>query len=78
MLTEKNKHDLKDKLLNDDEIKEIESYNEQTGEVTFKNKTKRTITSIITRCMGYFRPVDNYNIGKKQEFKDRKWFKEKN
>lgn len=26
--------------------------------------------------MGYLRPMSNYNIGKKQEFKDRKWFKE--
>lgn len=26
--------------------------------------------------MGYFRNVDNFNIGKKQEFKDRKWFVE--
>lgn len=27
-----------------------------------------------TRVMGYFRPVDGFNIGKKQEFKDRKYF----
>jgi len=27
-----------------------------------------------TRVMGYFRPVDNFNKGKKQEFKDRKYF----
>ena len=43
-----------------------------------KNKDKRTLTEIFTRVMGYFRPVSYYNIGKKQEFKDRKWFKEKN
>lgn len=42
-----------------------------------KNKEKRTLTEIWCRCMGYFRPVSDYNIGKKQEFKDRKWFKEK-
>ena len=24
--------------------------------------------------MGYFRPVSDWNIGKKQEFKDRKYF----
>lgn len=29
-----------------------------------------------TRVMGYFRPVSGYNIGKKSEFKERKWFKE--
>lgn len=30
-----------------------------------------------TRVMGYFRPVENYNKGKKQEFADRKYFSEK-
>ena len=30
-----------------------------------------------TRVMGYFRPVSGYNIGKKSEFNERKWFKEK-
>ena len=29
-----------------------------------------------SRVMGYFRPKSQYNIGKKQEFKDRKNFKE--
>ena len=29
-----------------------------------------------TRVMGYFRPVDGWNIGKKQEFADRKYFSE--
>ena len=37
---------------------------------------ERTLCEIWCRCMGYFRPVSHYNIGKKQEFKDRKWFKE--
>ena len=41
-----------------------------------QNKEKRTLTEIFTRVMGYLRPVSQYNIGKKQEFKDRKWFKE--
>lgn len=40
-------------------------------------KEKRSLCEIFTRVMGYFRPVSQYNIGKKQEFKDRKWFKEK-
>ena len=41
------------------------------------NKDKRTLTEVWTRISGYFRPCSNFNIGKKQEFKDRKWFKEK-
>ena len=32
--------------------------------------------SIYTRVMGYHQVTDNFNIGKKQEFKDRKFFKE--
>jgi anaerobic ribonucleoside-triphosphate reductase len=27
---------------------------------------------IYSRVVGYFRPVQNWNIGKKQEFKERK------
>jgi hypothetical protein len=26
--------------------------------------------------MGYFRPISGYNIGKKSEFSERKWFEE--
>ncbi len=26
------------------------------------------------RCCGFFRPVQNWNIGKREEFKDRKTF----
>lgn len=29
-----------------------------------------------TRVMGYFRPTSSYNIGKKGEFAERKYFKE--
>lgn len=38
---------------------------------------ERTLCEIFTRVMGYFRPVSQYNTGKKQEFKDRRWFSEK-
>lgn len=30
-----------------------------------------------TRVMGYFRPSSEFNIGKKAEFKERKYFSEK-
>lgn len=46
-------------------------------EILEQNKEKRTLCEVWTRVMGYFRPMGNYNTGKKQEFKDRKWFKEK-
>lgn len=31
-------------------------------------------TEVFSRVCGYFRPVENWNIGKKEEFKDRKPF----
>lgn len=37
---------------------------------------ERTKCEIWTRVMGYHRPTSQFNIGKKQEFKDRKFFKE--
>lgn len=30
-----------------------------------------------TRVMGYFRPVSEFNIGKKSEYAERKYFSEK-
>lgn len=38
--------------------------------------SERTKCEVWTRVMGYHRPMQSYNIGKKQEFKDRKYFKE--
>jgi len=37
---------------------------------------ERQPCEIWSRVMGYFRPVESYNIGKKQEFADRTLFKE--
>jgi len=30
---------------------------------------------VFSRIVGYFRPVENWNIGKREEFKDRKTYK---
>lgn len=38
---------------------------------------KRQPCEIWTRVMGYFRPMDNFNVGKKQEFAERKYFSQK-
>jgi anaerobic ribonucleoside-triphosphate reductase len=38
---------------------------------------KRTRCSVWSRVMGYHRPVDSFNIGKKAEHKEREFFKEK-
>jgi len=39
-------------------------------------ESERTRCEIYTRVMGYHRPVDCFNKGKKQEHKDRLYFKE--
>ena len=36
----------------------------------------RTPCQVFSRCMGYIRPVENYNLGKKSEFYSRKTFLE--
>lgn len=41
------------------------------------NVIKRTACEIWTRAMGYCRPIDNFNKGKKSEFYERKYFTEK-
>lgn len=41
------------------------------------NKDKRTKCIVYTRVMGYHRPVESFNIGKKGEHAERNFFKEK-
>lgn len=46
-----------------------------------KNETllcpeERQKCEVWTRVMGYFRPVENFNTGKKTEYKERKNFRE--
>ena len=36
---------------------------------------KRQHCEIYSRIVGYLRPVNQWNIGKQEEFKDRKMFK---
>jgi len=38
--------------------------------------TGRTKCEVWTRVMGYHRPVNHYNVGKKSEFYSRTFFKE--
>lgn len=41
-----------------------------------QNNDKRTKCLVYTRVMGYHRPVESFNIGKKGEHKERKFFVE--
>lgn len=38
--------------------------------------SERTECERWSRVMGYYRPISEYNIGKKQEHAERKFFKE--
>ena len=40
-------------------------------------QTRRTRCVVYTRVMGYHRPVESFNIGKKGEHKERVKFKER-
>lgn len=40
------------------------------------NQEKRTKCLVYTRVMGYHRPVESFNIGKKGEHKQRTYFKQ--
>lgn len=48
------------------------------GTITDKNNPNygRTRCSIWSRSMGFIRPVDNFNIGKRAEYEERKTFRE--
>lgn len=41
------------------------------------NNNERTKCQTWTKVMGFIRPFQNFNIGKKSEFKERKYFCEK-
>ncbi len=41
-----------------------------------QNSDKRTKCIVYTRVMGYHRPVESFNIGKKGEHKQREYFVE--
>jgi len=47
------------------------------NEILEKLKDKRTKCIVYTRVMGYHRPVESFNIGKKGEHQERKFFLEK-
>lgn len=38
---------------------------------------ERQRCEVWTRVMGYHRPVSSFNIGKKGEFAERRWFEER-
>uniref|UniRef100_A0A7C3J5N8 Uncharacterized protein n=1 Tax=candidate division WOR-3 bacterium TaxID=2052148 RepID=A0A7C3J5N8_UNCW3 len=55
-----------------EEVKTVLKNGEKKEEI---KKVKVVPTEIYSRVVGYFRPVNNWNEGKREEFKDRKEFK---
>lgn len=47
------------------------------NEILKKSNEKRTKCIVYTRVMGYHRPVESFNIGKKGEHQERKFFLER-
>ncbi len=47
------------------------------NDILANNTAKRTRCIVYTRVMGYHRPVESFNIGKKQEHKERSYFDER-
>ncbi|MBE2984950.1 hypothetical protein CCAL9344_07175 [Campylobacter sp. RM9344] len=47
------------------------------AEILAKNEDKRTRCVVYTRVMGYHRPVESFNLGKKGEHKERVKFLER-
>lgn len=45
------------------------------AEIELKDE-ERTKCEVWTRVMGYHRPFESFNKGKKEEFKERKYFTE--
>jgi len=45
-------------------------------EILEKHADERTKCTVFTRVMGYHRPVESFNIGKKGEFEQRVHFEE--
>ena len=43
--------------------------------ITLRNE-ERQVCEVWTRVMGYYRPVSEFNIGKKSEHRERVFFKE--
>jgi hypothetical protein len=48
----------------------------KTPKVLAENQTKRSKCLVYTRVMGYHRPVESFNIGKKGEHQQRTHFEE--
>ncbi len=52
------------------------SVNEKNREEICLDDAERQRCEVWTRVMGYHRPVESFNIGKKAEYRQRRFFRE--
>lgn len=50
--------------------------NEKNREESCLDDAERQRCEVWTRVMGYHRPVESFNIGKKAEYRQRRFFRE--
>ena len=74
MISEMQKKVLREHRLPVEVVEAVESFNEQTGEVVFKDGTERRIAECWCRAMGFYRPVSDFNAGKRSEYDERVCF----
>lgn len=75
MLTESQIALLNQKMIPQSDIEQMESFDEDTLIATYKDGRKRQVTEgVYTRIMGYFRRVEDANLGKRSEYAERKCF----
>ena len=78
MLNDSEKRVLLNYRITEEEMKDIESFDEGSHLVTYKDGTQRRLADIMCRPMGYLANKNLFNDGKVSEFEERKWFTEKN
>lgn len=72
MLSEFEQAVLKNNRIDEDDVASVDT----NMVVTMKDGTKHQIVESYSRCMGYYRPMSEYNVGKRQEHEDRQYFQQ--
>lgn len=72
MLSEFAEAVLKNHKISEEDVAEVSS----DLVITFKDGTKQQVCEVWSRVMGYYRPMSEYNVGKRQEHADRELFVE--
>ena len=72
MLNEFAHNVLKNHKINEEDVESVDN----SLVVTFKDGSKQQIVECWSRCMGYYRPMSEYNVGKRQEHEDRQYFQQ--